>query len=132
MTPSLLKMPDSDAASLRHSLIDRLRSITETAAPTFAEAKRAALIASLWCDAGTDPEIDEVGNVVVEVPGGRGPRVLIAAHLDTVFGADVDVRVRDDSERPRRPYDAWCGSRAASFTSSPSAIGPLPAPTTRR
>ncbi|HKI58672.1 MAG TPA: M20/M25/M40 family metallo-hydrolase, partial [Trueperaceae bacterium] len=39
------------------------------------------------------------GNVVADVPGGSGPRVLVAAHLDTVFGADVAVSVRRDGGR---------------------------------
>lgn len=96
-------MLDGDATGLQTALIDRLRRITETPAPTSGEAARAALVASFWRSAGTDPEIDEVGNVVVEVSGGRGPRVLIAAHLDTVFGADVDVTVRDHGDRLYAP-----------------------------
>lgn len=105
-------MTDGDPSLLRRTLIERLRSITETAAPTFAEAERAALIARLWRDAGTVPEIDEVGNVIVDVPGGQGPRVLVAAHLDTVFGVEVDVRVRDHGERL---YGPGIGDNSASL-----------------
>jgi tripeptide aminopeptidase len=76
-----------------------LKTIAETAAPPFGEEMRGALVAELWRQAGLQVERDSVGNVVAAVPGGRGPRVLVAAHLDTVFGAGTDVRVRRDGDR---------------------------------
>jgi len=91
----------SDAADKRvidrtheRAITELLVRICETPAPTFAEAARAALVSALAAEAGLEPRIDEVGNVVVPVPGGRGPRLLLAAHLDTVFPADTDVTVR--------------------------------------
>lgn len=79
-------------------LVALLREICETPAPTFAEGARAELIARLWREAGLEPVLDAVGNVVAEAPGGAGPRVLVAAHLDTVFQG-ADVTVRRDGER---------------------------------
>lgn len=79
------------------------KAICEVAAPTFAEAQRAAFVADLWRAAGLDARIDPVGNVVAEVEGGRGPRVVLAAHLDTVFDADADVRVRVSDGRWHAP-----------------------------
>lgn len=75
------------------------RAICEVPAPTFAEARRAAFVADLWRRAGLEPRLDEVGNVLAEVPGGRGPRVVLAAHLDTVFEAGTDVTVREEDGR---------------------------------
>ena len=40
--------------------------------------------------------IDDLGNVVADVPGGDGPRVLLAAHLDSVFPEGTDVRMGED------------------------------------
>lgn len=81
------------------SLEEHLRRITETPAPPFGEEARGALVAALWSDAGLAVERDAVGNVIAAVPGGDGPRVLIAAHLDTVFAGGTDVTVRRDGGR---------------------------------
>lgn len=88
------------------------RRICEVAAPPFGEGERAALVAALWRDAGLAPRIDEIGNVVAEVPGGSGPTVVLAAHLDTVFEAGTDVRVR---ERDGRWFAPGLGDNSASL-----------------
>lgn len=84
-------------------LVELLRAICETPAPTFAEGARAELIARLWREAGLEPRLDALGNVLAEAPGGTGPRVLVAAHLDTVFPEGTDVSVRRDGARLRAP-----------------------------
>jgi tripeptide aminopeptidase len=84
---------------LSRTLASHLKTITETAAPPFGEEARGTLVAELWRKAGLQVERDSVGNVVATVPGGRGPRVLVAAHLDTVFGAGTDVHVRQQGDR---------------------------------
>lgn len=61
-------------------------------APTFAEGPRAALVAELFAGAGARAELDEVGNVVCRI-GGDGPAVVLAAHLDTVFGPDQPIEI---------------------------------------
>ena len=71
-----------------------LRAICETPAPTFNEAARGELVAGFLRAMGLKPHTDTVGNVTADVPGGRGPRFLLAAHLDTVFDAATDVQVR--------------------------------------
>jgi len=86
-------------ANLQTSVERHLREITETAAPPFGEEARATLVAELWRAAGLQVTRDTVGNVVAPVGGGRGPRVLVAAHLDTVFGEGTDVSVRRHGER---------------------------------
>jgi tripeptide aminopeptidase len=78
-----------------------VRTICEVPAPTFAEGARAELLLRLWRAAGLEPRLDRVGNVLADVPGGTGPRVVLAAHLDTVFEAGTDVRVRESEGR-------WC------------------------
>lgn len=84
-------------------LTDLLRVICETPAPTFHEGARGDLVARLLREMGLEPRTDAVGNVTAKVPGGSGPRILIAAHLDTVFAADTDVRVRVVGERLAAP-----------------------------
>ncbi len=84
-------------------LLALLRRICETPAPTFAEEARADLVAGLLSEAGLEPRRDRVGNVTARVPGGFGPRVLVAAHLDTVFPAATDVTVKERNGKLTAP-----------------------------
>lgn len=86
----------------RAALEALLVRITETPAPTFEEDRRAALVADCLRGAGLEPERDEVGNVIAELPG-EGPHVTLAAHLDTVFPAGTDLTVRRQRERLAAP-----------------------------
>ncbi len=78
--------------------------ITEIPAPPFREAARAAYLRKLFAAAGLKVGSDEAGNVIGERPG-QDPRgiVLISAHLDTVFPAGTDVRVRQEGALLRGP-----------------------------
>jgi len=69
--------------------------ITEIPAPPFQEQVRAAYYLEQFRSRGlADAYIDTEGNVIGVRPGnGNGPLLLIAAHLDTVFPADVDTTV---------------------------------------
>jgi len=81
-------------------------SLCEIPAPPFGEAARAVefrrrLEALGFGNARIDPE----GNVIAERPGAArgGPRVVLSAHLDTVFPDSTDVTVRRDGTRLRGP-----------------------------
>lgn len=89
------------------------RAICEVPAPPFGEGERSRFVAGLWRAAGLSPSFDEVGNVIAAVPGGSGPRVVLAAHLDTVFEAGTDVRVRDGDDG--RWYAPGLGDNSASL-----------------
>lgn len=100
---------DTDSLSLSTAkdkltnLVNLTTQICETPAPTFEEAARAGLITDLWHSAGLKPTTDKVGNVLAELPGGAGPKVLVAAHLDTVFPAATDVEVKRSENRLAAP-----------------------------
>src|SRR5712691_11860047 len=97
----------------------RQAALSAIPAPTGAEAQRAVRVAELFREAGLrDVRIDEAGNVSgwVEretgnpkgLPDGRGkretiPPVVLSAHLDTVFGPDVDVSVERRGRRLEGP-----------------------------
>jgi acetylornithine deacetylase/succinyl-diaminopimelate desuccinylase-like protein len=76
-------------------------SICEIPAPPFAETRRGAELADRFRALGlVKVRIDSVGNVIGERPGsGRGPRIVLSAHLDTVFPESTDVRVRREGTR---------------------------------
>ena len=81
--------------------IDDLKMLTEIEAPPFKEQRRAEAFLARMKSLGLDARIDGEGNVVAlrkgRAGGTGGPKVLIAAHLDTVFpaGTDVTVKPRD-------------------------------------
>jgi tripeptide aminopeptidase len=78
--------------------------ITEIPAPTFRESLRGTHLAKLLSDAGLKVHTDQAGNVIGERAGSaKGEFVLITAHLDTVFPAATDVRVRRDGSKLRAP-----------------------------
>jgi len=82
-------------------MLDLLKEICETPAPTFEETERGTLVKGYFEKMGLSPRIDHVGNVIVDIEGGSGPRVLFAAHLDTVFPAETDVTVKEKNGK-------WC------------------------
>lgn len=78
--------------------------LTEIAAPPFGEAPRAAALKELLVETGLPVHIDNTGNVIGELRGANEKEiVLVAAHLDTVFPAGTDVRVRHAGSRMVAP-----------------------------
>jgi acetylornithine deacetylase/succinyl-diaminopimelate desuccinylase-like protein len=80
-------------------------SLCEIPAPPFGEAARARAVVTLFGQSGLDRvRIDEAGNVIGERSGSaNGPRVVISAHLDTVFPEGTDVRVHREGMRLAGP-----------------------------
>lgn len=77
------------------TLAEQIR-IAEIPAPTFAEQERARYLEQRFKDLGLQRvRIDAGGNVIGERPGSDpGITVAIVAHLDTVFPAGTDVKVK--------------------------------------
>ncbi len=90
----------------------RQAALSAIPAPTGAEAERAARVAELFREAGLrEVRIDEAGNVSGWFSGNGGTLkdaaapapVVLSAHLDTVFGPDVDVSVERRGRRLEGP-----------------------------
>jgi tripeptide aminopeptidase len=78
--------------------------LTEIPSPPFQEGQRAAAVKLLLSGAGLKVHSDEAGNVVGELRGANDKEVVIlSAHLDTVFPAGTDVKVRHDGGRMSAP-----------------------------
>lgn len=79
--------------------------LCEIEAPTFQEEKRAASVAARMRQYGlTDVRIDGIGNVIgVRKGSGEGPVLAIGAHMDSVFPAGTDVKVRREGNIYRAP-----------------------------
>ena len=85
--------------------VEQQRSICEIPAPPFKEAVRAAEVKRRFDALGLrNVHIDSIGNVLGERPGsGKGPTIVLAGHLDTVFPEGTDVKVKVDGGRMSGP-----------------------------
>ncbi len=73
-----------------------LITLTEIPSPPFKEAERSKKYAAMMKEAGADSVwIDEVNNVIAKRKGKSGQKtVVVEAHLDTVFPAGTDVKIK--------------------------------------
>jgi acetylornithine deacetylase/succinyl-diaminopimelate desuccinylase-like protein len=86
--------------------LDHQAALSAIPAPTGAEGARGAHLAELLREAGlSDVAVDEVGNVTGWMAGDarREDAVVLSAHLDTVFGAGLDVSVERSGVRLEGP-----------------------------
>ncbi|WP_172705835.1 M20/M25/M40 family metallo-hydrolase, partial [Variovorax paradoxus] len=94
--PAIQKLLEAVKADHERT-VEELRTLTEIEAPPFKEQKRAeAFLARMKALGLADAKIDAEGNVVGLRKGtGHGPKLLVSAHLDTVFPAGTDVKVKE-------------------------------------
>ena len=79
---------------------DQQIRLTEIPAPEFDEARRGEALKEMFAVNGLKVRTDKTGNVIGERAGSDTASViLLAAHLDTVFPAGTDVRVKRDGAR---------------------------------
>jgi tripeptide aminopeptidase len=93
------------AKSTEPQTIDDLVRFCEVAAPPFRESARGELLRQAFQQLGLrNVRIDKAGNVLGERPGAAAhPRLVVSAHLDTVFPAETDVKVKRDGAMLRGP-----------------------------
>jgi len=79
------------------STLDEQKRVVEIPSPPFGEARRAQHYLARMRDLGlAEACLDAEGNVVGLRHGvGRRPKLVVSAHLDTVFAAGTDVAVRE-------------------------------------
>ncbi len=99
-THALLVEARALLASIDDAVVATQVAISEIAAPTGMESKRAGVVAARFTRCGLAVSTDGVGNVVAMRAGrAAGPPVVACAHLDTVFAADDAVAVRREGAR---------------------------------
>lgn len=90
--------------ALAADVVARTVEIAAVPAPTGAEAARAALVAAWWRrDGWAKVGTDATGNVWALARGGEGGAIVLAAHLDTVFPAELPHVVRQEAGRLMGP-----------------------------
>lgn len=107
---SLIAQPELVAAFAaverdRDAIVAQWRALTEIPAPSGQEAKRAEYVEALLRQYGlVDVRRDAVGNVMGTRRGtGGGKRVVLDAHLDTVFAVETNVTTRIENGRIHAP-----------------------------
>lgn len=103
-TPVIRQLLDLAQAALPQ-VVQEVIEICQIPAPTFEEQQRTQHVRDRMTALGlADVKADEVGNVVGRLSGtGRGPAVMLAAHIDTVFPMGTDVTVKRDGDILRAP-----------------------------
>ena len=86
----------------KNSLLENLLDLCRVPSPSLHEREAVKVLAKKIRDLGYEPLEDDAaanlggdcGNIVVKVPGtGKGPRLMLAAHMDTVERADAQPSV---------------------------------------
>jgi acetylornithine deacetylase/succinyl-diaminopimelate desuccinylase-like protein len=92
-------------AKNRDGAIAEWIALTEIPAPSGKEEKRAAVLRDKFAAAGLESVgIDAAGNVVgVWAGSGRGKRVVVSAHMDTVFQGVTSIKVIREGGRLKAP-----------------------------
>jgi tripeptide aminopeptidase len=97
--PRVVKALEDIKADDEAAFVEQKR-MTEIPAPPFKEGRRAEYFLKRFVELGfKDASIDSEGNVIALRRGGGGgrPKLVVSAHLDTVFpeGTDVTVKEKD-------------------------------------
>ena len=102
---------------------DQQVRLTEIPAPPFQEGQRSAAVKVLLAASGLNVQIDSAGNVIGELPGTNEKEVVaLSAHLDTVFPAGTDVKVRREGSRLLAPGISDNGTGLAALAAIARAI----------
>lgn len=88
-------------ASRDADVLEEQIRITQIPAPTFDEALRGRYFLDQFKQIGLqNVSVDKAGNVIGEQPGTVGKkRLVVSAHLDTVFSKDTDLTLKRDGDR---------------------------------
>jgi tripeptide aminopeptidase len=102
--PSVKAALDAARTSESQTIEQQIR-FCEVPAPPFKEAARAAVLKRAFEELGLlNVHVDLAGNVLGDRPGASvRPRLVVAAHLDTVFPEDTVVKVKREGSLLRGP-----------------------------
>jgi acetylornithine deacetylase/succinyl-diaminopimelate desuccinylase-like protein len=105
LTPSDARTAKAQAWLVEHAatLLDEQVELARTPAPPFHERERGELIQSKLDSLGVEAAFDEIGNLLAWYPRGGSAAtaapVIVAAHLDTVFGPEIAIEIEPEGTR---------------------------------
>lgn len=114
-------MLDVSQSSLAAGLVDDLIEIARIPGPTFSEDARLEWIDDRIAGLPGTRRRDEVGNLIWQWGVGR-PRLLLAAHVDTVFDEETPLDIRRDDSTLVGP---GVGDNAAAVAVALNVVGAL-------
>ena len=102
--PAVKAAIDAAKATEAQTVADQIR-FCEIPAPSFKEDVRGQELRRVFQQLGLqNVRVDKVGNVLGDYPGAAArPRVVLGAHLDTVFPEGTDVKVKREGAILRGP-----------------------------
>jgi tripeptide aminopeptidase len=105
LTDQRIKWALEVAKTSEPQTIDDQIRICEVPAPTFKESARGEMLRRAFQQVGLrNVHVDDVGNVLGDLTGAASrPRLVLSAHLDTVFPDGTDVRVKREGTILRGP-----------------------------
>lgn len=111
-------------AARTDQLLKEAIGVAEIPAPPFKEEARSSHIARRFREVGLQEVAqDQLGNVTGRRPGPAGsPRVMVIAHMDTVFPEGTDVKVRVEGERAYGPGIRDNSSAVSNVISLPAVL----------
>ncbi len=107
-SPERIEAVRAAAETVTPALLDLTALIAAVPSPTGDESAKSILVERLFASAGLSPERDDLGDVVGTIPGRLTPaagasRLLIAAHIDTVFPIDTPLEITRSTVRLAGP-----------------------------
>ena len=90
-------------ATQTESMLDEQIELARVPAPPFHERERSDVIAAKLALLGVGHEFDSVGNLLAWFPNASGSPhpspIVVAAHVDTVFGPETSIDIRPQGSR---------------------------------
>jgi len=107
-SPERIEAVRAAAEAVTPALLDLTAQIAAVPSPTGEERAKAIFVEHLFAKAGLATERDELGDVVATIPGRLSPaggasRLLVAAHIDTVFPIDTTLEITRSRDRLAGP-----------------------------
>lgn len=91
------------AAALASQVVERTKELAAVPAPSLREHARASVVEGWWTTQFEEVVVDGIGNVWARARQGPEPAIIVAAHLDTVFGYDITHVVKERNGRLHGP-----------------------------
>ena len=107
-SPERIEAVRAAAHAVTPDVLDLTALISAVPSPTGEETAKSLLVERLFATAGLAAERDAIGDVVGVIPGQLGsrpgmPRLVIAAHIDTVFPIATPLEVKRSADRLSGP-----------------------------